>query len=171
MTWVCVVGWVGVMTFFAITRQDFVDTQMTRIQVSQSRICDFINGSPSRTVWYSALTELGVFVKLLSQSRLKKINRKVALCKTHGTKHDCFNGCGAATLWKLAWRRHKSFSPNWGWLALGKYKSKKELVSGFGKKDLCVVKHGITGRFAIACASWSQGPGHGVDLLVSGWVV
>ena len=24
----------------------------------------------------------------------------------------CFNGCCAATLWKLAWRRHKSFSPN-----------------------------------------------------------
>ena len=47
-------------------------------------------------------------------------------------------------------------------LALGKHRWKKELVSGFGKKDLCVVKHGITGRFAIACASWSQGPGHGV---------
>ena len=80
----------------------------------------------------------------------------------HATQHDCFNGCGAATLWKLAWRRHKSFSPNWGWLALGKHRWKKELVSGFGKKDLFVVKHGITGRFAIACASWSQGPGHGV---------
>ena len=50
-------------------------------------------------------------------------------------------------------------------LALGKHRWKKELVSGcFGlwEKDLCVVKHGITGRFAITCASWSQGPGHGV---------
>ena len=65
-------------------------------------------------------------------------------------------------LWKLAWNRHKSFSPNWGWLALGRHRWKKELVSGFGKKDLFVVKHGITGRFAIACASWSRGPGHGV---------
>ena len=50
-------------------------------------------------------------------------------------------------------------------LALGKHRWKKELVSGFGKKDLCVVKHGITGRFAIACASWSQGPGHGVTYV------
>ena len=31
-----------------------------------------------------------------------------------------------------------------------------------GKKDLFAVKHGITGRFAIACASWSRGLGHGV---------
>ena len=46
--------------------------------------------------------------------------------------------------------------------SIGGKKMKKELVSGFGKKDLFVVKHGITGRFAIACASWSQGPGHGV---------
>ena len=42
------------------------------------------------------------------------------------------------------------------------FEVEKELVSGFGKKDLCVVKHGITGRFAITCASWSQGPRHGV---------
>ena len=46
--------------------------------------------------------------------------------------------------------------------ALGRHRWKKELVSGFGKKDLFVAKHGITGRFAIACASWSRGPGHGV---------
>ena len=52
---------------------------------------------------HNVWTELGVFAKLSYQSKSrKKLNSKVALCKTHCTKHDCFNGCGAATLSKLA---------------------------------------------------------------------
>ena len=44
----------------------------------------------------------GVCKAFIPKQIKKKLNKKVALCKTHCTKHDCFNGCGAATLWKLA---------------------------------------------------------------------
>ena len=156
-------GGVGMMTFFAITRQDFVDTQMTRSHHrrrshNHGYVISLMVPDQGRFYWYSALTELGVFVKLSSQSKSKKLTERSHCAKP--TVQNTIVSMGVAP--QLAWRRHKSFSPNWGWLALGKYKWKKELVSGFGKKDLCVVKHGITGRFAIACASWSQGPGHGV---------
>ena len=73
-----------------------------------------------------------------------------------------WGGLGLMTFFALAHMWHATQLLGWGWLALGKHRWKKELVSGFGKKDLFVLKHGVTGRFAIACASWSQGPGHGV---------
>ena len=70
-----------------------------------------------------------------------------------------WGGLGMMTLFQWVWRRNLVET---GVKSPQEFLAKKELVSGFGKKDLCVVKHGITGRFAIACASWSQGPGHGV---------
>ena len=50
-------------------------------------------------------------------------------------------------------------------LALGKHRWKKELVSGFGKKTFVLSNTELQADLQshdITCASWSQGPGHGV---------